>query len=236
MDDYRTLNVPRTASVDDVKKAYRKLAKLHHPDYNKGDPQTATRFSQITEAYDHILSGNPRIPVVNTKPKKTPPQTIIELTATATLRSSFKGTFVIYDDRKITISRGFTKDEVYTSQIDQNIQIKLTMGFKEWKGFDLDDRDLITTMRVAKKDIRSGKKLVVPNHPNPDPVWVTFNSDRRSGDVACFTGLGLPNHNGSPGDLFVTVNFQRNFWSELVQWIILLMVITNLYYLFGNRH
>lgn len=51
MDDfYRTLGVAKTASVDEIKKAYRKLALEWHPDRNK-DPKAAEKFKQISQAY-----------------------------------------------------------------------------------------------------------------------------------------------------------------------------------------
>jgi molecular chaperone DnaJ len=52
---YETLGVPRTASVDDIRKAYRKLARKHHPDLNPGDKSSEDRFKNVQEAYD-VLS------------------------------------------------------------------------------------------------------------------------------------------------------------------------------------
>jgi curved DNA-binding protein len=49
-DYYKTLGVPRTASDKDIKAAYRKLARKHHPDVNKGDPRAEARFKEINEA------------------------------------------------------------------------------------------------------------------------------------------------------------------------------------------
>src|ERR1035438_9463047 len=52
---YETLGVERKASVDDIRKAYRKLARKFHPDLNPGDKSSEERFKNIQEAYD-VLS------------------------------------------------------------------------------------------------------------------------------------------------------------------------------------
>jgi curved DNA-binding protein len=53
-DFYQILGVSRTASQDDIQRAYRKLARAHHPDVN-ADPAAEERFKDISEAYD-VLS------------------------------------------------------------------------------------------------------------------------------------------------------------------------------------
>ena len=54
-DYYEVLGVPRSASADDVKKAYRRLAMQYHPDRNQGDKAAEAKFKEISEAYE-ILS------------------------------------------------------------------------------------------------------------------------------------------------------------------------------------
>jgi curved DNA-binding protein len=58
-DYYQILGVPRTATQDDIKKAYRKLARLYHPDNNPGDKQAEAKFKDVNEA-NEVLSDPPK--------------------------------------------------------------------------------------------------------------------------------------------------------------------------------
>jgi DnaJ-class molecular chaperone len=56
-DPYKELGVARSASAEDIRKAFRKLAKRHHPDANPGDKSAEERFKRISTAFD--LLGDP---------------------------------------------------------------------------------------------------------------------------------------------------------------------------------
>ncbi len=58
-DYYKVLGVAKTASQEEIKKAYRKLARKYHPDANKGDAEAEERFKEVSEAYD-VLSDEKR--------------------------------------------------------------------------------------------------------------------------------------------------------------------------------
>ncbi|MBA2514006.1 MAG: DnaJ domain-containing protein, partial [Solirubrobacterales bacterium] len=59
-DYYKVLGVDRKASQDDIKKAYRKLARQHHPDLHPGDKAAEEKFKRISEAHDVLSDADKR--------------------------------------------------------------------------------------------------------------------------------------------------------------------------------
>jgi DnaJ-class molecular chaperone len=59
-DYYTVLGVPRTATDKDIKTAYRKLARKHHPDVNPGDKKSENQFKEIGEAYSVLSDADKR--------------------------------------------------------------------------------------------------------------------------------------------------------------------------------
>ncbi len=59
-DYYKILGVDKSASEKDIKKAFRRLARKHHPDVNPGDPRAEDRFKEINEAYEVLSDAEKR--------------------------------------------------------------------------------------------------------------------------------------------------------------------------------
>src|SRR2546421_3267826 len=59
-DYYKILNVSRGANADEIKKAFRKLARKYHPDVNPGDKKAELRFKEINEAYEVLSDPDKR--------------------------------------------------------------------------------------------------------------------------------------------------------------------------------
>ncbi|WP_163413743.1 DnaJ domain-containing protein, partial [Escherichia coli] len=51
-DPYTVLGVAKTAKPEEIKSAFRKLAKKYHPDQNQDDPKAQANFSEINQAYE----------------------------------------------------------------------------------------------------------------------------------------------------------------------------------------
>jgi molecular chaperone DnaJ len=60
-DYYEVLGVPKTATADEIKKAYRQLALKFHPDQNPNDPQAETTFKNVSEAYEVLGKPESRL-------------------------------------------------------------------------------------------------------------------------------------------------------------------------------
>src|SRR3954463_9603920 len=59
-DPYKVLGVDKKASQDEIKKAYRKLARQYHPDKNAGDKEAEERFKEVQTAYDVLADEDKR--------------------------------------------------------------------------------------------------------------------------------------------------------------------------------
>ncbi len=60
-DYYKILRLERTATHSEIKDAYKKLARIYHPDLHNGDKHISDKFAEITEAYNHLSDLDKRL-------------------------------------------------------------------------------------------------------------------------------------------------------------------------------
>jgi len=76
---YEILEIPETSSIDEIKKSYRRLSMIYHPDKNKNNPEATSKFQKISEAYETLgdidkkreydaMKNNPFIKMMNVNP------------------------------------------------------------------------------------------------------------------------------------------------------------------------
>ncbi|HTL89739.1 MAG TPA: J domain-containing protein, partial [Leptolyngbya sp.] len=79
-DSYRLLGLRTGATPEDIKAAYRKLARQLHPDLNPGDDRAKNRFIRITEAYHFLIGVVPAAPEKEPEPPAAEPKVTIKVT------------------------------------------------------------------------------------------------------------------------------------------------------------
>jgi len=72
MNAYELLGIGRKATLEEIKRAYRQLAKDLHPDVNSGDAQAAERFKAITAAYNLLADAKKRVEYDRTESRRDP--------------------------------------------------------------------------------------------------------------------------------------------------------------------
>ena len=65
---YEVLGVSKDASQDEIKSAYRKLARQYHPDLHPGDEEAANKFKEVSEAYETLSDPQKRAAYDNPSP------------------------------------------------------------------------------------------------------------------------------------------------------------------------
>lgn len=199
-DYYKVLGVERTASDDEIKKAYRKLALKYHPDKNPGDSKAEERFKEINEAhevlgdsqkrakYDQLGSSYRDWERMGGQPggfdwsQWTTGGMNVEM---GDLEDLFGGGFSSFFQ---TIFGGaqMRPDPMRTSSKGQNIEQRVRISFQE--AFTGTDRTFQ----------RNGKKLEVK-----------IPAGAKTGTKVRLSGMGQPGR-GAPGDLYIVVQVEND--------------------------
>lgn len=197
---YQTLELDPDASLEEVKKSYRRLVKIYHPDKHPNDSTATGKFTEITNAYDEIVKLKTQL---QEEPSKS-------FTLTVDMVANYLGTIIELDGEHFKIPVGLISgDKAKFSSPSKGI-VEFSIILREQKGFTTKGRDLYTSIEVDEKDIRKGKTFNVPNHPYLLGRPIAFPKDAQHETTYTFHRCGLVNTNvGNRGDLFVKVLFKQ---------------------------
>jgi curved DNA-binding protein len=226
-DYYEILGVAKTATEDEIKSAYRKLARKFHPDVNPGDKSAEEKFKEINEAYEVLSDADKRKKYDTLGPNwkagqdfRPPP--------------NWEGANVEYDDFGDLFGSG--RGASGFSDFFESL-FGGRRGPRRGAGFAMRGQDVEAEMPLTLEEAHRGVKRtitlqVTETCPDckgsglkdgktcptchgagairrPKSLEVTIPSGVREGSVIRLTGQGEPGSNGAPaGDLFLRVRLQ----------------------------
>ena len=195
---YQTLGVAETASADEIKKAYRKLAKKYHPDATGGDKAKEVRFKEASEAYDTL--GDEKKRAAYDEARRNPSLALGRLSGGGTDSGGGGGFNVDLGDLFSRVGRGGTRSAGGGSSFSD--LFNMFGGGADARRAPQRGEDVIAKLEVdlpeaalgGEKEIQiDGKRLTMKI-----PAGVT------SGKTIRLAGQGQPGGQGAPaGDLLI---------------------------------
>jgi DnaJ-class molecular chaperone len=216
-DPYTVLGVPRSVSDKDLKSAYRKLAKAHHPDQNQDDPKAQAKFAEISSAYDFLSDAEKRAQYDRG-----------EIDADGQPRFAGFGRNGGERPGARTQAGGFSAEDILKEFMSgfggQPRQSARGAGAQSWDPFtgssagfssgpraaNLRGDDVNVTAAVSLEDAHAGASVPL-RMPNGKVLNVKLPDKVEDGQQIRLKGQGMPSPIGvEPGDALVTVKFQRH--------------------------
>lgn len=205
-DPYQTLGVPRDASQDDIRKAYRKAAKDSHPDLNPGKPEAEERFKSINAAYDIIGDADKRRrfdagEIDETGAERPPERHYYREYAEADPNMRYRRRSSTGGEQ----TRGGPYGPDFGSDADYDIFSDLFRGRGDrGGGFRMPPQDVRYALEVGFREAVNGTKKVVAM-PDGKTLDITIPAGIRDGQVLRLKGQGLPGSDGKVGDAYVEI-------------------------------
>nr|AMP50741.1 DnaJ C terminal domain protein [uncultured bacterium]AMP50773.1 DnaJ C terminal domain protein [uncultured bacterium] len=212
IDYYSILGIPKTASADDIKKAYRKLARKYHPDINPDNEEAKKKFQQINEA-NEVLSDAEKRKKYDEYGENWKHAEEYEK---ARQQQAQNGGFADYGNFGGFSggSYSFSGDEEGFSDFFESLfgNARASSGRRTSKGFR--GQDYTSELHLSLRDVyETHKRTITINGKN---LRITIPAGVADGQVIKLAGQGGAGTNGGPnGDLYITfviaedLNFKR---------------------------
>jgi DnaJ-class molecular chaperone len=188
-DYYKILNISKTASNDEIKKSYRKLARKYHPDLNPNNKVAEEKFKDISEAYE-VLS--------NEEARKTYDAGGID----ASSHNPHRGPFYSHTQSG---DRSRYRD-IFRDVGDINFEDIFSRQTSRGTATPLRGEDFVFKMTVDFKDAVLGAEKLI-TLPNGEKLSVKIPAGVRSGQKLKLSERGGSGYNGGPkGDLYIEMH------------------------------
>lgn len=205
IDPYVTLGVPHSASQDEIKKAYRKLAKKYHPDLNPGNKEAEKKFKDASHAFDLIGTEDSRGKYDRGETDEQKQQQYEEYMNKKSSRES-RGPF--YHQTQGGRTRYSTNFE---DSIDTEELFSQLFGSRRKKShsgpgnMEFPGEDQVFQMEIDLREAVHGAERVI-TLPNGKSLQVKIPAGIEEGKKLRFRGQGGQGFNGAPaGDLYVQI-------------------------------
>lgn len=196
-DLYEVLGVKRDASEEEIRKAYRRLAKKHHPDLNAGSPEAEDRFKQVTAAYDILGDTEKRARYDRGE--------IDETGAERPQREFYREYAEAGPGFKYHSSAGFEDfSDLFADLFRRGAGAR--PGFSAGAGFAMAGGDLNYRMEVDFLEAARGgtRRVTMPDGKTLD---IAIPAGVQDGQVLRLRGKGMPGAEGAPpGDAYVEID------------------------------
>lgn len=198
IDYYSVLGVPKNASQNDIKKAYRKLARKYHPDVNPNDSDAERKFKQINEA-NEVLGNADNRKKYDEYGKDWQHAEEIEKA-----RKAQQGQGARYSQ----YSGGFGEQD-FSDFFESMFGGRAAGGFSRGRRVKYRGQDFNAELQLQLRDVyKTHKRTLTVNNKN---IRITIPAGIENGQTIKIKGHGGPGQNGGPnGDLFITFTISND--------------------------
>lgn len=195
IDYYKILGIDKSASTDEVKKAYRKLARKYHPDVNPNNKEAEQKFIQINEAHE-VLSDSEKRKKYDKYGKDW--QHAEEFERAQKQQGQSQG----YQGQSHQSQSGAFNEGDFSDFFESMFG---GSGQSQYKQTKFRGQDFNAELQLKLSDVYKTKKHTIT--VNGKNIRLTFPAGIENGQVIKITGYGAPGANGGPkGDLYITFN------------------------------
>jgi DnaJ-class molecular chaperone len=193
-DPYAALGLGKTASAEDIRKAYKRIARESHPDLNPGDPKAEARFKGASAAYDLLKDAEQRGRFDRGE---------IDASGQERAERKFYREYAEGPEATYRSARGY--EDIDMSDVFSDLFGRRARGGGGAEGFAMRGQDLHFTLEIGFLDAVYGAQQRIAL-PGGGPLEVTIPQGVADGQTIRLRGKGGPGlGSGGPGDALVTI-------------------------------